>query len=82
MDDMRADLGDFRATAPSRDQLLSWIAGAWDYLSEETIVSGFRKANVISATPSADHVEQSIEIPASVADSLINALENDLVIDE
>jgi len=62
MNDMRADLGDFGATAPTRDQLLNWISEAWDYLSEETIVSGFRKANVISETPSADHVEQSVEI--------------------
>jgi hypothetical protein len=76
MNDMRADLGDFRATAPTRDQLLNWIAEAWDYLSEETIVSGFRKANVISETPSVNHVEQSVEIPASVTDTLIGALAN------
>ncbi len=76
MNDMRADLRDFRATGPTRDQLLNWIAEAWDYLSEETIVSGFRKANVISETPSVNHVEQSVEIPASVTDTLIGALAN------
>ena len=76
MYDMRANLGDFRATAQTRDQLLNWIAEAWDYLSEETIVSGFRKANVISETPSVNHVEQSVEIPASVTDTLIGALAN------
>ena len=82
MDDMRAYFGDFRMTAPTRDQLLNWIAEAWDYISEETIVSGFRKANVISATASADHVEQSVEIPASVSDTLISVLRNNLVLDE
>jgi len=47
-----------------------------DYLFKEIIVPGFRKANVISEAPSADHVEQSVEVPASVTDNLIGALAN------
>ncbi len=68
--------GDFRATTRTRDQLINWIAEVWEYLSEETIISGFRKANVISATQLADHVEQSVEIQASITDTLIGALAN------
>jgi len=49
-------MDDFRATQASRN--------AWDFLSEDTIVSGFQKANMIS-TPPVDHVEQSVEIPDS-----------------
>jgi len=45
-----------------------------NYLSQETIVSGFKKANMIEALPSADHVEQSVDIPDSVTDALVGAL--------
>jgi len=47
-----------------------------DYLFNEIIVPDFRKANVISETPSADHVEQSVEVSDSVTDNLIGALAN------
>jgi len=78
MEDMR-NMDDFRATQASRKQLLEWISNAWDFLSEDTIVSGFQKANMIS-TPPVDHVEQSVEIPDSVANTLVEALEH-LVVD-
>ena len=64
-------MDDFKATQCSRNELLNWIAEAWDFLSKDTIVSGFQKANMIAASPS-DHVEQSVEIADSVA--LIDAL--------
>ncbi len=70
MEDMR-NMDDFRATQASRN--------AWDFLSEDTIVSGFQKAYMIS-TPPVDHVEQSVEIPDSVANTLVEALEH-LVVD-
>jgi hypothetical protein len=72
---------DFRATAPDRGMLLRWINEAWEYLSHETIVSGFKKANMIEALPSADHVEQSVDIPNSVTESLIGALGMCTVVD-
>ncbi len=46
MEDMR-EMYQFRATAPGREQLLNWITEAWDFLSHDTIVSGFEKANMI-----------------------------------
>jgi len=73
MEDMMT-MDDFKGTEPSRDQLLNWITEAWEFLSEDTIVSGFQRANMISAAPS-DHVEQSVEIPDSVTQILVEALE-------
>jgi len=70
MEDMKT-MYEFRATAPDRGQLLRWINEAWDYLSPETIVSGFKKANMIEALPSTDHVEQSVDIPDSITDAIV-----------
>ena len=60
------------ATAPGREQLLNWITEAWDFLSHDTIVSGFEKANMISARIPANYVEQSAESVST--DSLCAAL--------
>ena len=60
MEDMR-EMYQFRATAPGREKLLNWITESWDFLSHDTIVSGFEKANMISARIPANYVEQSAE---------------------
>ena len=50
--------------------------------SSRTIVSGFKKANMIEALPSADHVEQSVDIPDSVTDALVGALAHTVLNDD
>ena len=62
----------FRATAPGREQLLNWITEAWDFLSHDTTVSGFEKANMISARIPADYVEQYAKSVST--DTLFKAL--------
>jgi hypothetical protein len=66
---------EFRASAPTREKLLKWINEAWDYLSEETIVSGFVKANMISKD--VDLSEQTITTVSESQqfEQLNNALE-------
>ena len=67
------NMSTFRASAPSRQELLGWILNAWDYLSEDTIKSGFVKALLVDSpvilTP---QIAEEHDIP----DSLLNGLEN------
>jgi len=74
MSDMK-EMQELRATAPIREQLLKWINEAWNYLSEETIVSGFVKANMISKD--VDLSEQTIPTvsESQQLEQLNNALE-------
>jgi len=69
------EMQEFRATAPTREQLLKWINEAWNYLSKETIVSGFVKANMISKD--VDLSEQTIQTvsESQQLEQLNNALE-------
>ena len=69
------EMQEFRATAPTREQSLKWINEAWNYLSEETIVSGFVKANMISKD--VDLSEQTIQTvsESQQLEQLNNALE-------
>ena len=34
-------MGNFKA--PTREEKLSWVSGAWDKISEETVLKGFKR---------------------------------------
>jgi len=48
VDDMK-NMPTFRASAPSRQELLAWILDGWDYLSQDTIKSGFVQALLVDS---------------------------------
>jgi hypothetical protein len=42
----------------------------------------FKKANMIEALPSADHIEQSVDISDSITDALVGALAHTVLNDD
>jgi hypothetical protein len=72
VDDMK-NIPTFRASAPSRQELLAWILDGWDYLSQDTIKSGFVQALLVD---SPEILSPQIAEEVSIPDSLINQLEN------
>jgi hypothetical protein len=73
IEDLKKNGENFRAVAPSRDNVMSWTKEAWNYLSKETIINGFVKAGMLENV-SVSHSEQQPK--ETVTDSLIQALEN------
>ena len=61
--DMKEKGDNFRATAPSREDVLNWVKESWNYLSKETIINGFVKANLIDnvANLPNDHIQILVE---------------------
>jgi len=80
MNDLREKGNAFRATAPSRDNVITWVKEAWSFLSNETIISGFVKANLIENVSLSEQVQETIELEGT--DSLVQVLENFGLVDE
>ncbi len=73
------NISTFRASASSRQKLLGWILNAWDYLSEDTIKSGFGKTLLVeSSVILTPKIAEEHDIP----DSLLNELENINIIND
>ena len=47
-DDLK-NVSTFKAIASNGEEILSWIIKGWNYLSKDTIINGFVKANIINS---------------------------------
>ena len=74
----------FRPTAPSRKDVLSWIDEAWTALSKETIINGFVKAHWMEDPRPSSSVNQLVEqlLGLSVSTDLSTAMANEEVLQD
>jgi len=72
VDDMR-NMSTFKASAPSRQELLGWILNGWDFLSEDTIKSGFVKSLLVD---SPEELSPQISEEYFIPDSMLDQFEN------
>ena len=74
----------FRPTAPSRKDVISWRNEAWTALSKETIINGFVKAHWMQDPRPSSSVNQLVEqlLGLTVSTDLSTAMANEEVLQD